>query len=209
MIRKIQAIKVGTIVAGVLFSTCATFAQTTAPAATAPVILAPTAETTIRAGTEINLKTREELTTKKKKLKVGHRFQMEVAEPVRLNEQIIIPAGTPAIGEVTEVRNKGMWGKSGYINARVVSLRVGDRTIRLSGTFDDKGVTGTAGVVAAVAFVPVVGFFTTGTSAMIPVGSNVKAFLDEDIVVAQVAVAQPVALPPVQATPVVVAPQSN
>ena len=59
----------------------------------------------------------------------------------------------------------------------------------MTGSFDDKGVTGTAGVVAAVAFVPVVGFFVTGTSARIPVGSQVKAFLDEDLVVAAPAAA--------------------
>lgn len=45
-------------------------------------------------------------------------------------------------------------------------------------------MTGIAGVVAAIAFVPVAGFFTTGTSAKIPLGSNVTAFLDEDITVA-------------------------
>ncbi|WP_157222525.1 hypothetical protein [Novosphingobium sp. AP12] len=37
-----------------------------------------------------------------------------------------------------------MWGKSGYVNARVISLRLGDRNVRLSGTFDDRGVTGRA-----------------------------------------------------------------
>lgn len=135
----------------------------------------------LRAGTEVALRTREELTTKKKKLRVGQRFQMEVAAPIERNGVIVIPVGTPAIGEVTEVRNKGMWGKSGYINARIISLRLGDRNIRLSGTFDDKGVTGTGGVVAAVALVPIAGFFTTGTSAMIPSGSEVKGFLDEDV----------------------------
>lgn len=164
-------------------SAAAASAQTAVPQP-APLILAAANENVIRAGTEVILRTREELTTKKKKLKVGYRFQMEVAEPLRLNNQIIIPAGTPAIGEVTEVRNKGMWGKSGYINGRAISMRIGDRTIRLNGAFDDKGVTGTAGVVAAIAFVPIAGFFTTGTSAAIPSGSNVKAFLDEDIVVA-------------------------
>ena len=77
-----------------------------------------------------------------------------------------------------------MWGKSGRIEARVLNVRVGDRTIRLTGTFDDKGVTGTAGVVAAVALVPVAGFFVTGTSASIPAGAGVKAFLDEDLKIA-------------------------
>jgi hypothetical protein len=109
---------------------------------------------------------------------------MEVSANVELNGVVVIPAGSPAIGEITEVRNKGMWGKSGYIGARVVSVRVGDRTIRVSGTFDDKGVTGTGGVVAAVAFVPIAGFLTTGTSAFIASGSAVKGFLDEDLTIA-------------------------
>jgi hypothetical protein len=138
-------------------------------------------ENVLRAGTEIPLLMREELTTKEKKLRTGQRFQMEVASSITKNGIVVIPAGTPAVGEVTEVRNKGMWGKSGYISARVLSLRLGDRQIRLNGTFNDKGVTGTAGVVAAIALVPLAGFLTTGTSAKIPMGSGVKAFLDEDI----------------------------
>lgn len=155
-----------------------------AQSAIEPVILAPANGSVIQSGTEVVLKLREELTTDKKKLKAGYRFQMEVAEPVRLNNQIIIPPGTPAIGEVTEVRNKGMWGKSGYIEARAISMRIGGRTIRLSGSFDDKGAAGTE-------IIPVVGFFTSGRSATIASGSTVKAFLDEDIVVAQ----QPAATP--------------
>lgn len=152
------------------------------PAAASPVLVEPVQQPNIlRAGTEIPLITREELTTEKKRLRVGQRFQMEVSAGVEANGVTVIPAGTPAVGEITEVRNKGMWGKSGYINARIVSLRLGDRNVRLSGTFDDKGVTGTAGVVAAIAFVPVVGFFTTGTSARIASGSGVKGFLDEDL----------------------------
>lgn len=152
------------------------------------------------------LVTREELTTKKKKLRVGQRFQMEVASNITLNGVTVIPAGSPAIGEVTEVRNKGMWGKSGYIGARVVSTRVGDRNIRLSGTFDDKGVTGTGGVVAAIALVPIAGFLTTGTSAYIASGSSVKSFLDEDISfqAEQPSIMQaPVVQAPVEAAPAV------
>ena len=158
-------------------------AQVAQPVATSQAALVePVAqENVLRAGTEIPLLMREELTTKKKKLRTGQRFQMEVASSITKNGIVIIPAGTPAVGEVTEVRNKGMWGKSGYIGARVLSLRLGDRQIRLNGTFDDKGVTGTAGVVASIALVPIAGFLTTGTSAKIPMGSGVKAFLDEDI----------------------------
>lgn len=162
------------------------------------VILAPAKENILRAGAEIPLVTREELTTKKKQVRVGQRVQLEVASNVTVNGVVVVPVGTPAIGEVTEVRNKGMWGKSGYIAVRIISMRLGDRQIRLSGTFDDKGVTGTGGVVAAVVFVPVVGFFTTGTSAAIPAGSGTKGFLEEDIAF----VPPPVVPAPVAASPV-------
>lgn len=157
------------------------------------------AQNILRSGLEVPLRTREELTTKKKLLRPGQRIQLEVAANVEGNGVVVIPVGTPAVGEITEVRNKGMWGKSGYISARILSLRIGDRQVRLSGTFDDKGVTGTAGVVGAVALIPIAGFFMTGTSAMIPIGSAVKAFLDEDIVFSAVAAAPQVLEVPVQA----------
>lgn len=151
------------------------------------------APTVLRTGAPVTLRMREELTTKGKNLRVGQRFNMEVAEDVRLGSAVVIPAGSPAVGEITDVRNKGMWGKSGRIGARPLYARVGDRQIRLSGAIDDKGVTGTAGVIGAVAFVPIAGFLLTGTSAVIPMGATIPAFLDEDV---QMKVAQPVAVSP-------------
>ena len=157
---------------------------TLAPAAKPAVIIAPAAESVLRAGTAVPLTMSESITTNGKKLRIGQRIRMAVASDVRLGTQVVIPAGSLAEGEVTDVRNKGMWGKSGRIEARALNVRVGERLIRLSGTFDDKGVTGTAGVVAAVVLVPLAGFFVTGTSANIPAGSGVKAFLDEDLRIA-------------------------
>ena len=157
---------------------------TIAPAPKAAVILSSPTENVLRAGTPVALVMAESITTNGKKLRSGQRIHLTVASDVRLGSQIVIPAGSLAEGEVTDVRNKGMWGKSGRIEARLLNVRVGDRLIRLSGSFDDKGVTGTAGVVAAIVFVPVVGFFVTGTSANIPAGSGVKAFLDEDLRIA-------------------------
>jgi hypothetical protein len=145
------------------------------------VAIAPTANAVLRAGTPISLRLMEEVTTKEKAARVGQRFRMEVASPVEYNGVVVIPAGSPAEGEVVSVRNKGMWGKSGHLGARVLWARVGGRQVRLAGTFDDKGVTGTGGVVASIALVPLAGFFVTGTSAVLPMGGEVPAFLDEDI----------------------------
>lgn len=145
--------------------------------------IAPSGDNTLRAGTTVSVRLLEELTTERKVARVGQRFRMEIAEPVMLNGKVVLPAGSPVQGEITSVRNKGMWGKSGHITARVLYATVGGRQVRLSGTFDDKGVTGTAGVVGAIALVPLAGFFVTGTSARIASGSVVGAYLDEDITI--------------------------
>ena len=145
------------------------------------VILSSSNDTMLRAGTEVPLRLEEGLDSNNKTLREGQQFRMTVANDVRLGTLVVIPAGSQATGEITDLRRKGMWGKSGRIVARILNVRVGDRLVRLSGTFDDKGTTGTAGVVAAVAFVPIAGFLMTGTSAKIPAGSGVKAFLDEDL----------------------------
>ena len=152
-------------------------------AAQAPVVAtaAPAGTTMLRAGTAVPIRLLKGLTTEGKHLRAGDRFDIEVAEPVTLNGQTIIPVGSHGIGEVTSVRNKGMWGKSGNIEARLLYVRVADRQIRITATFNDKGVTGTGAVVGALALVPIAGFFMTGTSAKIPLGAQVTAYLDEDV----------------------------
>jgi hypothetical protein len=162
---------------------CAPALSQIAPAAQpAPIATAVTANAVLRTGTEVPLRTSEELTTKNKKLKVGQRFRLDVAENVLTNGVVVIPAGSPAMGEITDVRNKGMWGKSGKLNARILYVTVNGRQIRLSGAFDDKGTAGGIGAVATSAILfPPAGFFMTGTSATVALGSPVKGFVDEDV----------------------------
>lgn len=68
------------------------------------------------------------------------------------------------------------------------------RQIRLSGGFDDKGVAGGVGAVAvsAIVFAPA-GFFMTGTSAKVPEGTVIKAFIDEDVPLAMPTLPAPLA----------------
>lgn len=171
------------IAAAVVVAPAANGQEVVATPAVAKAAIAeqPSGNAMLRAGTPVVLRLMEEITTKKKAARVGQRFMMEVAEPVIVNNVTVVPSGTPAWGEITNVRNKGMWGKSGKLDARVLYMRTNGRQIRLTGTFDDKGVTGTAGVVGAVVLVPVVGFFVTGTSAVLPKGGTVGGFIDEDV----------------------------
>jgi hypothetical protein len=154
------------------------------PAALAQnAVLMPAPQASVlRVGTPVVLKLAESISTKEKVAKINDRVRLEVAEPVLVGSTVVIPAGSPAVGELTEVRNKGMWGKSGRLVGRVLSVNANGRTIRMSGTFDSKGGSGTAGAVAvsAVVFAPA-GFFMTGKSAAMPAGTVVRGFIDEDV----------------------------
>lgn len=168
----------GLAAAFLLLSTPGAKAQHAAPLVVGAA--APRSGPVLRQGTEIALATTEEMSSQSNR--VGDRIRMEVTEAVTLNGNVVIPAGTPAVGEITLLRKKGMWGKSGRIEFRPLYVKVGERQIRLAANATrDKGKAGTAGVVASVAFLPVAGFFVTGTSAVIPPHTRVAAQIDEDL----------------------------
>ena len=135
----------------------------------------------LRAGAPVPVALSESLTTKGKALKVGQLVRLEVGQDVMHNGRLVIPARSPVEGVLTEVRNKGMWGKSGAIHLKINSVNINGTSIRLKGDMDSRGETGTAGVVGAIVILPIAGFFVTGTSAEMPLNMPGRAFLDQDI----------------------------
>lgn len=154
-----------------------------APTQSENVALVPqqAAGNVLRAGAPVPVALSEALTTKGKQLRVGQRVQLEVAQDVLMDGRVVIPARSPVEGVLTEVRNKGMWGKSGAIRLHIKSVNINGVNIRLKGDMDTRGQTGTAGVVGALVVLPVAGFFVTGTSAEMPLNMPGRAFLDQDI----------------------------
>jgi hypothetical protein len=153
---------------------------------TAAVTVVPqqVVENVLRTGAPVPVALSEALTTRGKHLRVGQIVRLEVAQDVMLNGRLVIPARSPVEGVLTEVRNKGMWGKSGAIRLHINSVNINGTTIRLTGDMDTRGETGTAGVVGALVVLPVAGFFVTGTSAEMPLNMPGRAFLDQDIALA-------------------------
>src|SRR5438270_13314966 len=120
-----------------------------APAAPQAVIVQPAGGTMLRAGTEIPLRMEEGLDSNDKTIREGQQFHLTVASDVVLGNMVVIRAGSQAMGEISDLRRNGMWGKSGHSSARALNVRVGDRLIRLTGNFDEHGTTGTVDVGAA------------------------------------------------------------
>lgn len=148
---------------------------------------------TVRQGTEVRMTLEEALSSKS--ARVGQRFRMRVAEPVRVDGHVIVPAGTPAVGEVTRVERKGAFGKSGKLDVRVLHLDLGENRIRLTGTNSDEGAGGTAATVAVAVVAGVFSAFVTGKSAELPVGTQMVGYLESDTPV--IVEALPSAPPPI------------
>lgn len=155
--------------------------QQAAPAEAAPMVVAPPSaagNAVLPQGTSIRLRTLAELHSQNNR--TGERFDLEVAEDVMLNGVVVIPRGSPATGEITRVRRRGMWGRSGRLETRLLSVRANGMTVPIRGTVAERGDTGTAGVVASIAVLPIAGFFVTGTSAVLPVGTGFTGATEAD-----------------------------
>ena len=135
----------------------------------------------LQQGTPIHLATDADMSSQDNR--AGDRVDLRVLDAVSLNGHTVIPVGTRGVGEVTLVRRKGMWGKSGRLEFRPLYIVLGGREIPISAhqMTKEKGETGTAGVVASIVVLPLAGFFVTGTSARIPRGSTVDAELSENL----------------------------
>ena len=134
---------------------------------------------TLRQGTPVYMLSQSELSSKT--ARVGDRFELRVAEDVIVEGQIVIPAGTRGVGEVSRAEKKGMFGKSGKLDTRVLYARMGNININLAGSANDEGKGGTAGVVAAAVFLLPLAPFITGTSAVLPPGTRMTGWVENDL----------------------------
>lgn len=109
----------------------------------------------------------------------GTPIKLRVNKPVVIGGRVIIPAGTPAFGEVTAARDAGGLGKSGVMRARLTHIQLGGTRIPLDGDLTAKG-TG-AGAGAALVLAGVVGLFHRGNNAKIKAGEIIAGFVADDV----------------------------
>jgi len=130
---------------------------------------------TIPANTSIILRMNEDLTTKGGQIKVGHMFNLTVAYDVKINGITVIPAGTPAKGEVTMRTGKAVFGKSGKMEVELRSIDLNGEMIPVTGKYRQEGEGNTLAAVGAVVLsAPLL--FITGKSATIPRGRELTAY---------------------------------
>jgi len=94
----------------------------------------------------------------------GSTFRMLVTDDIMVDDQVVIPAGTMAIGEVIDSQKAGMLGKAGVLVLSARYVHLDQRDIRLRSALGAAGATNKAALV-----VP----FLRGKDATIEQGTQV------------------------------------
>lgn len=177
----------------VFVASIATAQEPETPTNAEPVVASPgppVPTNILPANTEITLSMNEELSSRRNRQ--GETFHLTVVGNVMLGNYIVIPAGTRAVGEITWMTGRGMFGKSGKMNVAVRYIDLNGRHIPVDGTFRQEGEGNTVATLAGVAVVPVAGLFITGRSAVIPAGRLLRVHLRDNLpVILPDAAAQP------------------
>jgi hypothetical protein len=154
-------------------------APATAPASVATPAPAPqTGRIVIPRDTPVSLMAINEVSTAK--TSAGARFKMRVNEAIIIDGTVVVPVGTPAVGEVLAATDSGGVGKSGKMTAKLLHISLGEAEIPLEG---DKAAKGTGGGSAGIAviFAGPLGLFHRGNNAKIKAGELLSGFVSEDV----------------------------
>lgn len=116
--------------------------------------------------------------------KPGDRFLLRLDNAVTTGDQLVIPRGARAWGEVISASQSGMGGKAGRLETRLLHIEVGDRLLKIAAVkpdgLKDKGRDGSLQIVLATAALTPWGPFARGNNARLKAGAMIDAVLVED-----------------------------
>lgn len=136
------------------------------------------------ANTEILLRMNQEVTTKGKTWSEDDTFNLTVVDDVMLGDFVVIPRGSKAVGRITWLTNKGMFGKSGKMDIELEHVEVSGRNILLDGSYRQEGEGNTLATVGGVILAGPFAAFITGKSGRVPQGRELVATTEGNVVLA-------------------------
>lgn len=160
---------------------------------------APTPCCAVASGTIVEISIDEPLDSKTSK--IGQQFKIHLAAPLQLSDgHIVLPAGTPGVGEVIHTAQSRMGGKAGELLLVARYLDLNGVHIPLRGfRFGGQGKDNVNLVFAATVTIGVVGYLISGGEKRVAPGTMATAKIAVDTNL------PPLSLAPVSLAPVPVA----
>ena len=110
----------------------------------------------------------------------GDRFSVSLAEPLKLADGTIIPAGYRGTGEVTAAEKRGFMGQAGQLNVRLDAVRIGDTRVPLRASRGQEGKGAMGATIALTVLFGPLGLLKRGHDIVIPEGQTIEAYTDRD-----------------------------
>lgn len=155
-------------------------AATTTPAPDAPTAPAAAADRRqVPAGTELVFEMVDSLSSKTSQR--GDRFSLRLLEPLVLDGQLLIPAGTLAVGEVVHADRARAGGQAGELILAARYLDWDGRQLPLKSFRAGVGRSRTNAAVGVMVAAGVAGFLVRGGQLEIAAGSPISATLREAV----------------------------
>jgi len=141
----------------------------------------PTQKFLLKEGTEVNLKLAQKLTAKG--AVVGEQVELALAQDLKVNDAVVVRQGARVLGTVVAGKeSEKKKGEAHQLAMQVNFLKAGDAKIRLRGEKSAEGKRNKDAMVAGTIFLGLSGLLmTSGKHYVIPEGSPVTAYVDEDI----------------------------
>lgn len=137
------------------------------------------AQVTIPDGTEIQVVTTEEISSKT--AAENDPVDFKVDEDVKIDGHVVIAKGTLVKGIVAESEKSGRMGRSGKLNIRVESTTAVDsQKIKLRASKSGQGGDKTGSVIALSLLVSPLFLLKRGKEAKVKAGTKIKVYTDEE-----------------------------
>jgi hypothetical protein len=134
---------------------------------------------TLNAGIPVTLAVSQEVNSSKNHQ--GDPVPLTVLNDVKIGDTIVIPRGTPAVGEVTWRTGKGAFGKSGKLEFVLHHIDLNGQRIPIAGEYRQEGEGNTIATGVAIIAVGVFAGFITGKRARLPMGRELMARIAEPV----------------------------
>ncbi|HTB92565.1 MAG TPA: hypothetical protein VK728_07020 [Candidatus Sulfotelmatobacter sp.] len=155
-------------------------ALTAAPANDSPIpACTPSGGCLLRDSTEVPLKFATDVNSKS--AHEGDPVEFVLDEDLKVGESVVVAKGSHAVATVSSAKKAGMMGKPGELNVQLQYLVAGNNHIHLRGTKGKEGDSKTGATVALTVLFGPIGLIKHGKDVDIPVGTPLKAYVDQDI----------------------------
>ena len=154
-----------------LLMTASSDTMSAAPHATAQIKVLESVR--LAAGTPVRLVTPAAIESRA--IRQGQRLALTLADDVTVGARVVIPRGTPAVGEVDSLTEKSTGGVAGRFMVKPLFIEWRGERIHLRGGREAQGDSQVAASALTSVLLSGLGVLISGTSANLPAGSIIEA----------------------------------